>query len=125
MPKSVRFYILLLSCFTIFSAAGIILADLDERANQVLLRVDPPKGLSPVEHGVSSPVPTPEIQLNSQSEKENEGNEGKNGKDKSKVQVVLGVMSQCPDAIYCESVFDDVLNQVGDIVDMKLTFIGR
>lgn len=42
-----------------------------------------------------------------------------------KVPVILGVMSQCPDAIYCESVFDKVLKEVGDIVDLQLSFIGR
>ncbi|KAI0701807.1 hypothetical protein BC835DRAFT_1404460 [Cytidiella melzeri] len=41
-----------------------------------------------------------------------------------KVPVVLGVMSQCPDAIVCESVFDETLQQVGDKVDLSLTFIG-
>ena len=42
-----------------------------------------------------------------------------------KVPVVLGVMSACPDAIFCEAVFDDVLAQVGDKVDLSLTFIGK
>lgn len=41
-----------------------------------------------------------------------------------KVPVVLGVMSACPDAIVCESVFDRVLQQVGDKVDLSLTFLG-
>ncbi|THH21586.1 hypothetical protein EUX98_g8354 [Antrodiella citrinella] len=41
-----------------------------------------------------------------------------------KVPVVLGVMSQCPDAILCESVFDDVVEQVGGKIDLSLTFIG-
>lgn len=43
----------------------------------------------------------------------------------TKVSVVLGVMSQCPDAILCESVFDRVLQRVGDKVDLSLTFLGR
>lgn len=42
-----------------------------------------------------------------------------------KVSVILGVMSQCPDAIYCESVFDKVIQEVSDIVNFKLTFIGK
>jgi len=42
-----------------------------------------------------------------------------------KVPVILGVMSQCPEALYCEAVFDRVLEQVGDIVDLQLSFIGR
>lgn len=44
---------------------------------------------------------------------------------KRNVPVILGVMSQCPDALYCEAVFDKVLHQVGNIVDLSLTFIGR
>jgi hypothetical protein len=39
-------------------------------------------------------------------------------------QVILGVMSRCPDAITCETVFDKVLERVGDKVDMSLAFIG-
>ncbi|KAG9091876.1 hypothetical protein FS749_016167 [Ceratobasidium sp. UAMH 11750] len=41
-----------------------------------------------------------------------------------KVPVMLGVMSRCPDAITCETVFDKVLERVGDKVDMSLAFIG-
>ncbi|KAH8105958.1 hypothetical protein BXZ70DRAFT_917558 [Cristinia sonorae] len=41
-----------------------------------------------------------------------------------KVPVVLGVMSQCPDAILCESVFNDVIQEAGDKIDLSLTFIG-
>jgi hypothetical protein len=44
---------------------------------------------------------------------------------KVKVPVILGVMSQCPDALYCEAVFDRVLENVGDIIDLQLSFIGR
>ncbi|OBZ70377.1 hypothetical protein A0H81_09882 [Grifola frondosa] len=43
----------------------------------------------------------------------------------SKVPVTLGVMSRCPDALLCESVFDYVLKRVADKVDMSLTFIGK
>ena len=42
-----------------------------------------------------------------------------------KVPVTLGVMSACPDAILCESVFEHVLQRVADKVDLTLTFIGR
>lgn len=45
--------------------------------------------------------------------------------DGTKVPVVLGVMSGCPDAILCESVFDRVLERVKDKVDLTLTFIGK
>lgn len=42
-----------------------------------------------------------------------------------KVPVTLGVMSRCPDALLCESVFDKVLAQAGDKVQMSLSFIGK
>ena len=42
-----------------------------------------------------------------------------------KVPVVLGVMSRCPDALLCESVFEQVLRRVNDKVDISLTFIGK
>ncbi|KIJ20012.1 hypothetical protein PAXINDRAFT_67920 [Paxillus involutus ATCC 200175] len=41
-----------------------------------------------------------------------------------KVPVVLGVMSRCPDAILCETVWDRVLQRVGDKVDISLSFIA-
>jgi hypothetical protein len=41
-----------------------------------------------------------------------------------KVPVVLGVMSRCPDTILCESVFDTVLKEVGDKIDLSLSFIA-
>ncbi|GJE84125.1 hypothetical protein PsYK624_002010 [Phanerochaete sordida] len=43
----------------------------------------------------------------------------------TKVPVLLGVMSACPDALVCESVFNHVLQKVGDKVDLDLTFIGQ
>lgn len=42
-----------------------------------------------------------------------------------KVPVVLGVMSACPDALLCESVFDRVLKRIGSKIDLSLTFIGQ
>ncbi|KDQ15337.1 hypothetical protein BOTBODRAFT_158124 [Botryobasidium botryosum FD-172 SS1] len=42
-----------------------------------------------------------------------------------KVPVILGVMSRCPDAILCEGVFDQVLDAVGDKVDISLSFLGK
>lgn len=42
-----------------------------------------------------------------------------------KVPVVLGVMSRCPDAILCESVFNEVLTKVGDKVDLSLTYVAK
>ncbi|KAI0698545.1 hypothetical protein C8T65DRAFT_660543 [Cerioporus squamosus] len=46
------------------------------------------------------------------------------GPEEVKVPVVLGVMSGCPDALLCESVFDHVLDRVSAKVDLSLTFIG-
>lgn len=45
--------------------------------------------------------------------------------DDNKVPVVLGVMSRCPDAILCESVFNRVLQRVGNKVDISLSFIAK
>jgi len=42
-----------------------------------------------------------------------------------RVPVTLGVMSQCPDAMLCEAVFDQVLKRVMDIVDLNLTYVAR
>ncbi|KAG8865422.1 hypothetical protein FRB96_000313 [Tulasnella sp. 330] len=43
-----------------------------------------------------------------------------------KVPITLGVMSRCPDALFCEEVFDSVLDEVGfDKVDVTLSFIAR
>ena len=42
-----------------------------------------------------------------------------------RVPVLLGVMSRCPDALLCESVFDGVLKHTWDIVDISLSFIGK
>ena len=45
--------------------------------------------------------------------------------DDVKVPVVLGVMSRCPDAILCESVFNRVLQRTGGKVDISLSFIAQ
>jgi len=46
--------------------------------------------------------------------------------DYVKVPVTLGVMSRCPDAIFCENVFDTVLSLVGEAtVDVDLAFIAK
>lgn len=43
-----------------------------------------------------------------------------------KVPVTLGVMSRCPDALFCEEVFDSVVEEVGfDKVDVTLSFIAK
>ncbi|TFK28750.1 hypothetical protein FA15DRAFT_583530 [Coprinopsis marcescibilis] len=43
----------------------------------------------------------------------------------TKVSVQLGVMSQCPDALLCESVFKDVVNNVADKIDLSLVYVAR
>ncbi|KAG1779698.1 hypothetical protein EV702DRAFT_965650 [Suillus placidus] len=45
--------------------------------------------------------------------------------DDMKVPVVLGVMSRCPDAILCESVFNRVLQRVGEKIEISLSFIAK
>lgn len=42
-----------------------------------------------------------------------------------KVPVQLGVMSRCPDALLCEAIFNDVLAQVWDKVDLSLVYIAK
>jgi len=45
--------------------------------------------------------------------------------DQVRVPVILGVMSRCPDALLCESIFDSVLKHTWDIVDISLSFLGK
>jgi len=42
-----------------------------------------------------------------------------------KVSIQLGVMSRCPDALLCESTFNDVLSRVIDKVDISLVYIAK
>ena len=42
-----------------------------------------------------------------------------------KVPVELGVMSRCPDALLCEFVFDQVLHQVANKVDLALRYVAK
>lgn len=42
-----------------------------------------------------------------------------------KVPVELGVMSRCPDALVCEDVFNQVVQRVGDKVDLSLVYIAK
>ncbi|KAJ7771350.1 hypothetical protein DFH07DRAFT_866378 [Mycena maculata] len=44
---------------------------------------------------------------------------------KVRVPVQLGVMSRCPDALLCESVFDQVLQQVGSKIDISLVYVAN
>jgi len=42
-----------------------------------------------------------------------------------KVPIQLGVMSRCPDALLCESIFGEVLDRVIDKVNLSLVYIGN
>ncbi|KAG7096984.1 hypothetical protein E1B28_004379 [Marasmius oreades] len=46
-------------------------------------------------------------------------------RDAQRVPVQLGVMSQCPDALLCENVFDEVLKKVSDKVNFSLVYIAN
>ncbi|KAJ7228637.1 hypothetical protein GGX14DRAFT_614082 [Mycena pura] len=41
------------------------------------------------------------------------------------VPVQLGVMSRCPDALVCESIFDQVLKQVGSKINLTLIYVAN
>jgi hypothetical protein len=45
--------------------------------------------------------------------------------DDDKVPVDLGVVSRCPDALVCESIFNQVLPKVLDIVDVRLGYVAQ
>lgn len=50
----------------------------------------------------------------------------RNSHEGVRVPVTLAVMSACPDAILCESVFDEVIGRLGHFkVAISLTYIGR
>ncbi|KAG6900975.1 hypothetical protein C0993_004413 [Termitomyces sp. T159_Od127] len=42
-----------------------------------------------------------------------------------KVPVQLGVMSRCPDALLCENVFDDVLQDVSNKINISLVYVAK
>jgi hypothetical protein len=42
-----------------------------------------------------------------------------------KVPVQLGVMSRCPDALLCESVFDRVVPNVTRKIDLSLAYVAK
>jgi hypothetical protein len=42
-----------------------------------------------------------------------------------KVPVQLGVMSRCPDALLCESVFNRVMEKVAEKIELSLTYIAK
>jgi hypothetical protein len=42
-----------------------------------------------------------------------------------KVPVHLGVMSRCPDALLCETVFNRVLERVAEKIDLSLTYVAE
>ncbi len=42
-----------------------------------------------------------------------------------KVQVQLGVMSRCPDALICENLFTQVIEKVGDKSEVSLVYVAK
>jgi hypothetical protein len=42
-----------------------------------------------------------------------------------RVPVVLGVMSRCPDALLCETLFDNVIPKVADKIDLSLAYVAK
>ncbi|KAF8076375.1 hypothetical protein FPV67DRAFT_1405948 [Lyophyllum atratum] len=45
--------------------------------------------------------------------------------DDVKVPVQLGVMSRCPDALLCESVFNDVVQKASDKMNLSLVYVAK
>jgi hypothetical protein len=42
-----------------------------------------------------------------------------------RVPVTLGVMSRCPDALLCETLFDKVIPKVAPKIDLSLTYVAK
>jgi hypothetical protein len=42
-----------------------------------------------------------------------------------RVPVMLGVMSRCPDALLCETLFDGVIPKVAAKIDLSLAYVAR
>jgi len=45
--------------------------------------------------------------------------------DDNKVPVILGVMSRCPDALICESVFDQVIQRTKDKAQYSMSYVAK
>jgi len=45
-------------------------------------------------------------------------------KDKHRVPVTLGVMSRCPDALFCETVFDDVRKRAAEKINLSFAYLA-
>ncbi|KAI0307104.1 hypothetical protein B0F90DRAFT_1622366, partial [Multifurca ochricompacta] len=43
----------------------------------------------------------------------------------NRVPVTLGVMSRCPDALLCETLFDKVIPRVANKIDLSLAYVAR
>ena len=44
--------------------------------------------------------------------------------DALRVPVMLGVMSRCPDALLCETLFDKVIPRVAEKIDLSLAYVA-
>lgn len=42
-----------------------------------------------------------------------------------RVPVILGVMSRCPDALLCETLFDNVIPRVAEKINLSLAYIAK
>jgi hypothetical protein len=42
-----------------------------------------------------------------------------------RVPVMLGVMSRCPDALLCETLFDNVIPKVAPKIDLSLAYLAK
>jgi len=72
---------------------------------------------------VTAPPP-PKLRFDTLTEHSTAVSASQTHKEDVRVPVTLGVMSQCPDALYCEAQIDKVLDEVAGLVDLGLTFIG-
>jgi hypothetical protein len=45
--------------------------------------------------------------------------------DALRVPVTLGVMSRCPDALLCETLFDKVIPRVAEKIDLSLAYVAK
>jgi len=43
----------------------------------------------------------------------------------TRVPIILGVMSRCPDALLCETLFDKVIPKVAQKIDLSLAYVAR
>jgi hypothetical protein len=72
----------------------------------------------------TSDLPTKTVPNDSTTGSGNIGNKLVQKPKRQRVPVDLYVMSQCPDAVLCEELFEDVLDKVDELVAMKTHYIA-